>query len=82
MGCPWQSHALSPELDNGESSIEVLHSSGGGGGNREPAKLAMRIADEHSSSAREPAIQTRNPAIFQGLGQSERDCRVMASCVN
>jgi len=30
---------------------------GGGGGNREPAKLAMRIADEHSSAAREPAAE-------------------------
>ena len=27
----------------------------------------------------EPAIQTRNPARFQGLVQSERDGRVMAT---
>ena len=33
----------------------TLDSNGGGGENREPAKLAMRIADELSSSAREPA---------------------------
>jgi hypothetical protein len=36
MDCPWRSHALSPELDNSKTSIEALHSSGGGGENRPP----------------------------------------------
>jgi len=36
----------------------------GGRGNREPAKLAMRIADEHSSSAREPALHVGDNRIL------------------
>ena len=35
-------------------------------GNREPAKLAMRIADEHSSSAREPDDGEPNPSDAEG----------------
>jgi len=38
----------------------------GGRGNREPAKLAMRIADEHCSSARESDDGEPNPSSARG----------------
>jgi hypothetical protein len=41
--------------------VSVNSGGSAGGGNREPAKLAMRIADEHRSSAREPALRLAIP---------------------
>jgi len=57
-----RSHQRKSTIDSSLDLIGAGNSLGGGGGNREPAKLAMRIADEHSSSAREPGDGEPNPS--------------------